>query len=362
MDMSLDSWWARRDSACEYFPAMNSLHPTFPLIALSLIASLSCTEEKIRTYRVAEEDSSEAPPAMAPAAAPTPTAGEGKLRWDVPDGWQELEPGQFQTALYDLGEGVKVSVSSLPGDAGGEAANVNRWRRQIGLGPVEDVGGETLAVEDGVSSKWFDLRGDADGILAAIISLGGETWFFKLSAPTAGIDAKRDAFMSFLAGIHMGSKPAPAEEAPPSTEKPGIALSVPDGWVKSEGSSMRVASFRIPSEGVPDGDVSVIPLFGEAGSVLENVNRWRAQLKLPALPGEGDPALGRKAAGASGEMLITHMVSTDNLVDGGKKGAISTAILKAGETTWFFKLAGEAELVAGNREKFEDFVLSAKIP
>ena len=339
---------------------MNPLPYTFPLIAFCTVASLSCKEEKIQTYRVAEEDAGDAPAVMAPAAPAAPSSGEGKLRWDVPDGWKELEPGQFQAALYDLGGDVKVSVSRLPGDAGGEAANVNRWRRQIGLEPVEDVGGETMAVEDGVSSKWFDLRGETDGILAAIISLRGETWFFKLNAPKAAIDAKRDSFMSFLAGIHMGS--APAAEAPPSADKPGIALSVPDGWVKSEGSSMRVASFSIPGEGVPDGDVSVIPLFGEAGSRLDNVNRWRAQLKLPALEGEDDTELGTKAAGASGEMLITHMVSTEDLVDGGKKGAISTAILKAGETTWFFKLAGEAELVAGNRGKFEDFVLSAKIP
>ena len=125
---------------------------------------------------------------------------------------------------------------------------------------------------------------------------------------------------------------------------------------------MRVASFSIPGDGVTDGDVSVIPLAGKAGSTLENVNRWRAQLKLPALPSEEDAALGTKAVGVAGEMLVTHMVSTENVFDSDHKGAISTAILKAGETTWFFKLAGEAGLLTANREKFEAFVLSAKLP
>jgi hypothetical protein len=332
-----------------------------PSVLLCLVFSTSCTKEKIRTYRVASDD---AGTETSPNPPDNPT-GAGSLRWQVPEGWTEATPGQFQTALYMLGGDVKVAVSNLPGEAGGEAANVNRWRQQVGLPAVEDVGGETLAVEGGgVSAKWFDLRGETESIMAAIISLPAETWFFKLNAPTAEVDTKREAFMSFLAGIHMesGAAPPAAPDAASVPDKPKIALDVPDGWVKSEGSTMRVASFAIPGTGIPDGDVSVIPLFGEAGSTLENVNRWRAQLRLPALESAQDPALGRNADGASGKMLITHMVSTENLFDGDRKGAISTAILEAGENTWFFKLAGEAELVAQNREKFEAFVLSAKIP
>lgn len=339
---------------------MSSRHLSFPLILLCLFTSFSCKEEKIRTYRVAA-DAKESEPASPVPIAPT---ASGTLRWQAPKEWKQATPGQFQTALYLLGGDAKVSISSLPGDAGGEAANVNRWRRQIGLPPVENVGGETLGVEGGgISAKWFELKGDADSILAAIITLPAETWFFKLNAPTAEIETRREAFMAFLGSAHLESKAAASvADAAPDSDKPKIALTVPAGWVKSEGSAMRVASFKIPGDGIPDGDVSVIPLMGNAGSALENVNRWRAQLRLPALASADDPALGKKAAGASGEILITHTVSTENLFDGDHKGAMSTAILKAGDNTWFFKLAGEAELVARNREKFEAFVLSAKVP
>lgn len=331
----------------------------FAPVLLCLFLSTSCKEEKIRTTQVAAEHTESEP------AAPNAATTAGSLRWQVPEGWVESAPGQFQTALYLLGENSKVAVSNLPGEAGGEAANVNRWRGQIGLPPVEDVGGETLAVDaGGVSSKFFDLKGESESILAAIISLPAETWFFKLTSPTAETDTNREAFRKFLESIQMesGAAPQAAADAPPSPDEPGIALNVPEGWVKTEGSSMRVASFGIPGDGIPDGDVSVIPLMGEAGSTLDNVNRWRAQIKLPALASEEDPALGAKAAGASGEMLITHMVSTENVFDADHKGAISTAILKAGDTTWFFKLTGEAELVGENRGKFEAFVLSAKLP
>jgi len=340
-----------------------------PVVIFCTVVMMSCNEEKIRTYRVAGEEAAPVPvPVPDAVAVPSAavTAESGPLRWEVPAGWAAGTPGEFQTAVYLLSGGAKVAVSNLPGDAGGEAANVNRWRGQIGLAAVEDVGGESLAAEGaGISAKWFDLNGESESILAAIIALPDETWFFKLSGPTAEIDASRQAFMALLGSIHMESAAvpsvAPAPEIP-TDAKPQIALEIPAGWVKSEGSEMRVASFSIPGDGVPEGDVSVIPLAGESGSTLANVNRWRAQVRLPALASEDDPALGTKASGSAGEVLITHMVSEENLFDGGRKGAISTAILKTASHTWFFKLTGEVELVARHRAAFETFVLSAKLP
>ena len=348
---------------CHFHFPTNMSRPILSLLPFLTIISLSCTEEKIRTYRVAADDASSEP--VATAAVPNAPAAAGPLRWQVPEGWKEEAVGQFQTALYSLGGDAKVSVSKLPGDAGGEAANVNRWQQQVGLEPSDEVFMETVAVEDdGISVKWCQLEGKTDSIMAAIISLPDETWFFKLTAPTLSIETKAKEFSSLLTSVEFAAKAAepPAAPAPAAAEKPGIGLDVPEGWVKSEGSAMRVASFSIPGDGTPDGDVSVIPLAGQSGTTLENVNRWRAQLQLAALASEDDPALGKKATGVSGEMLITHMVSEKNVFDDDSKGGISTAILRAGETTWFFKLGGEAELVSRNREKFEAFVLSAKLP
>lgn len=335
----------------------------YSLILSIGVTSLSCTEEKIRTYRVAaDKDATEEAIAPKPNLSPPKTAGS--LRWQALEGWKEETPGQFQIALYQLSPEVNVSVSSLPGEAGGESANVNRWRRQVGLEPVEDVGGKILGVEGNeISAKWFEIMGESQSILAAIISLPTETWFFKLNAPTREIEPRREEFMSFLSTVSLGSEAAEKTSAPsPSDEKPKISLVAPEGWEKSEGSSMRVASFRIPGKDTLDGDVSVVPLFGQAGTALENVNRWRGQLKLPALESEADPALGETKKGSSGDILFTHMVSDGPLLDGEKKGAISTAILKAGDYTWFFKMGGDATLVEANRAKFEALVLTAVIP
>ena len=216
---------------------------------------------------------------------------------------------------------------------------------------------------DGVTAQLFKLEGEKESILASIISLPSETWFFKLNTLTSELDEIREPFTTFLTSVHFGSATAPPATASIlAPEQPGIGLDVPDGWKKSEGSSMRVASFSIPGNGGPDGDVSVIPLGGDSGTIFENVNRWRGQLRLPDLESDEDPALGNNLDGVSGPVFITHMVSEEALFEDKKLGAMSTGVIKKGDTTWFFKLLGEAELIAKNREKFEAFVLSAKIP
>lgn len=322
----------------------------FLISAAVCVGLSSCSEKETRTYRIAEDQveervvSDQIPPEERP------------LRWTAPDTWIEEAPGNLQTALYRLASGGSVSVSRFSGDSGGIPANVNRWRQQIGLEPTDSPGGEIIALEAGESrAMWFEFRGDEEGIFAAIVPVDGATWFFKLSAPTSSLDAGRSSFMDLLKSIEIGEK-----YVPPTP--PGISLSVPEGWEKQPASAMRAASFRIPSASGIDGDVSVIPLPGDGGSNFENVNRWRAQLRLPPLESDSDPAIGEIQQGQSGEYLLTPMVSKEPLFSGDRNGAITSAILRKGGFTWFFKIAGEAEMLHVHREKFEAFVRSAVIP
>ncbi len=56
-----------------------------------------------------------------------------------------------------------------------------------------------------------------------------------------------------------------------------ITFDVPDSWIQSDPTPMRLASFLVPySDG--NGDLSVIKLAGDGGGLQANVNRWRRQL------------------------------------------------------------------------------------
>ncbi len=62
------------------------------------------------------------------------------LRWTAPAGWKELAGSGMRVASFELPKTAgkaEVTVVALPGDVGGELANVNRWRGQLALPPIE---------------------------------------------------------------------------------------------------------------------------------------------------------------------------------------------------------------------------------
>lgn len=343
--------------------------PKYPFSALLFcLAICSCKKEEIRTYRVAEEPEAAIP--SAPAARSEENAAQTDLvSWRALPDWQQEEAGQFLAAAYTVPELGRLTVSKLGGDGGGLAANVNRWRGQVNMQPLPegDVRGQPMPVT-GSSREMllFNLNPDeapaeAEGIFAAVLPLGSETWYFKLTGPSAKLrENGGEVFMAFLSDVRIAGEDAPAP-APAAPKRPTINVTAPDGWEESQGSSMRVASFAAKGEDGATADVSVIPLPGDSGSVLDNVNRWRGQVQLPPLAGADDPALGVEMDGAAGKLFVTHMVSAEPILEG-KKAAISTAILKAEGITWFFKITGEASIVEANREKFETFARTATFP
>jgi len=71
-----------------------------------------------------------------------PGNGKEEIQWTAPNGWREEKPIPPRYASYRIGEGLQeldFSITKLPGKAGTVLLNVNRWRGQIGLGPVTQM-------------------------------------------------------------------------------------------------------------------------------------------------------------------------------------------------------------------------------
>jgi hypothetical protein len=142
-------------------------------------------------------------PAVAATAAPP--GGAGKPKFTVPAHWQEQAPGSMQAARFvPKGEGqAEVSVAMLPGDGGGTLANVNRWRRQLGLGPINEaelaktVESRKIGDADGY---WVDLQAPESDrrMVAAAVLRGAQSWFYKLTGDTASVEREKPAFVQFV--------------------------------------------------------------------------------------------------------------------------------------------------------------------
>lgn len=134
-------------------------------------------------------------------------SGPAALAWRAPAGWTAKPASGLRRATFIVPGGggpADLSVISLAGDAGGELANVNRWRAQVGLSPWGEAAfkkaAETVASPAGTFTV-VDLAGPAQRMLVGMTSRGGETWFFKLLGPDATVGAAGPAFKSFLAGV-----------------------------------------------------------------------------------------------------------------------------------------------------------------
>jgi hypothetical protein len=189
--------------------------------AAAALLLAACGEEKVAMYRVPKEKDPELPMAAADAGtqgAPgpggsmadtsVPTAGGEGLIWQAPAGWTPKAASAMRKGSYGVpGDGGEsdLSITAFPGDVGGELANVNRWRGQVGLpalGPEELDAAVSRMQANGLTFTVVDLsaRDDpkAKAIVGAIVPFAGSTWFFKLTGPGSLVSSSKPAFIEFL--------------------------------------------------------------------------------------------------------------------------------------------------------------------
>jgi hypothetical protein len=140
-------------------------------------------------------------------------SSEGKPNWQVPAGWQEVSGGQFLIAKFTItgdSGAAAVNVSSSPGEGGGLAGNVNRWRGQLGLAPLSEaeMNKSVTAIDvPGGKASLVDMSGtDArtgqpTRLVGVIVPQSGQTWFYKLMGNAKVVESQKDAFTKFVQGV-----------------------------------------------------------------------------------------------------------------------------------------------------------------
>jgi hypothetical protein len=192
------------------------------LAAACLLPLSGCARRPITSYRVPKEAQDASPPAAdvpareAPPAntndlpraaaetVPFQVAASGSLLWEAPAGWKPGPGGAMRKGSYAVGTGedaIDVSITAFPGDVGGVLANVNRWRGQAGLPPVDDAGlaAATQALDaNGLHFVVVDAAGSGRRVLAALVPWQGGTWFFKMTGPDGAVGREKPGFIGFL--------------------------------------------------------------------------------------------------------------------------------------------------------------------
>jgi hypothetical protein len=207
--------------------AAKTWKPALCALAAALAASSAgCRREEVVHARVPKEQEAVAAPGGGPMAggpaaggpmagdvpAPPRPSGAGALKWSLPKGWTETGGGGMRYAtLKPPGEGrIDVSVVVLPGVAGGELANVNRWRGQIGLPALDEASlaaaRREVATKAGKVSLYdFEAGGQAKTrMIAGLLETpDGNTWFLKMVGDAGPVAASRAGFVHLLETLHL---------------------------------------------------------------------------------------------------------------------------------------------------------------
>src|SRR5690349_5138785 len=112
--------------------------PSYAVLLCGPILLTSCNNDKIEVYRVPKENLNVA----MEQGNLVPPVPEHPARWVKPDGWSEQPASEMRLGSFKVdgpdGTSADISVVAFPGEAGGLISNINRWRGQLELPPLEE--------------------------------------------------------------------------------------------------------------------------------------------------------------------------------------------------------------------------------
>lgn len=368
-------------------------------LALGVLLA-GCNRDQVKVYKLVKDNSTQPvadqqPGGMSPGVGtgmemPAQNTAAPKLTWTtLPKGWQEQTPGEMRVASFSItgenGKKADVSVIPLPGLAGGDFANLNRWRGQVGLQPVseDDLGKLAEKIEVGDEpGKLFDLAGtdpssgNPERILAVIQHRDGMAWFFKVSGDDKLVEQEKPSFVSFLKSVKFGAPETaglpPGHPAVGAMGMPEMAAQnsgpvstegqpdwkVPSDWKPMPSGPFLLAKFSVTADSGAQADVNVSTSAGDGGGLVPNVNRWRMQLGLGSLSADEVSKLVTPVDVVGGKAMFLDMTGTS--AQSGQPARMIAAVLPQNGQTWFYKIMGDPKVVEAQKDAFTTFVKTVK--
>ena len=151
-------------------------------------------------------------PAAEIAAVQQP--GAPRFGYQLPDGWEAVAPTAMRPVNLRTAGGAECYLSITTGGADALRDNVDRWRRQLGLAPLDDqawldlerlpVLGEEAILVTAEGSFTGMGGGEAQedwAIHGLVLARGEDVVTIKLVGPTAAVVAAHDGLLAFARSL-----------------------------------------------------------------------------------------------------------------------------------------------------------------
>jgi hypothetical protein len=217
-----------------------------------------------------------------------------RFRYELPKGWKEQAEREFRTPNLLVAGNAEAEcyLSVLPGSGGGVAMNVNRWRGQMELEPLDEAAIAKLPREKLAGLSVEAVRADFEGsyrgmgmeaarpgfrFLGVIFEVPGHLITVRISGPKDLLAKELPAFEGFLASLRLEApaKAAPAPGHAAGGGASGLSWDLPKGWREVPAGVMQLATFKLG-----EGERTDCSISEAMGDLLGNLNRWRGQMGL----------------------------------------------------------------------------------
>ncbi len=263
---------------------------------------------------------------------------QGQPVWQLPEGWTTGQGSSMRFATLiagpDPSTSPEVSVSQLP-PGQDLLGNVNRWRGQLGLGPIN----RAQLPDDLASSKQNPSI---------------EFKIFNAQGPILSTGMAGAPFAGRAGGPPMRQLEPPADSSAAPAEELPIDFTTPDGWQPGQKSTVYVARW---SKTVDDQtvEIAVLNMNPSDESWRMNVEAWSAQLRLAETPDVGSLTQPLTVAGQPARRIRL------DATDGEMAGHSVIAVMISGQNGWLIKYSGNTSLLDQQMDNFESFLASISI-
>ena len=130
--------------------------------------------------------------------------------WDVPKKWNESNKSSMRLASFSanyIGGLADISITSFSGQGGGVLANVNRWRKQLGLNShsLNQINNSIILKKSDLGNykliKIINEDNPSSAFLCSIIEIKNSTVFVKMNASISGINQLEEEFITFCSSF-----------------------------------------------------------------------------------------------------------------------------------------------------------------
>jgi hypothetical protein len=293
----------------------------------------------------------------------------GRVKWELPTGWKEDPASGMRAATLWVpsdGKPIEISVTTLGwrGTKEDVLDNVNRWRGQMQLPPVDEAGLAecTRELTAGDSKLTLaDLRGmfQSSGMMGPF---AGGVGAASRAAPEGNLTA---TVPPGHPPIDAGPPSRAAQDAPRAAGLP--EFDVPKSWQqRPPANAMRKAEFAI-ADGTQQATVTLTDFPTDAGpsiaDPLPNVNRWRREIGLVEIAQDALPRVTEEIEIAGQPATYVRLIpNSENPAQSESGEATLAAMVTSGNRVWFIKMTGARSLVAAQEEQFKSFLKSITFP